>query len=107
MHLYFKRAKASEVLLGDPTYHRERLAQQLGAVMDAEDVRREVRAWLEANWNPELSLVEWRNRLADSGWAAPTWPERWLGRGLPVALGDVVAEEFERIGAVGTPTVAA
>ena len=72
--------------------------------MDAEQVRCEVRAWLEANWNPELSLVEWRNRLADSGWACPTWPVEWLGRGLPIALGDVVAEEFERIGAVGTPS---
>jgi len=28
-HLYFKRAKGSEVLLGDPTYHREILAQRL------------------------------------------------------------------------------
>jgi len=72
--------------------------------MDAEDVRREVRAWLDANWDPELSLAEWRNRLADSGWGCPTWPVQWLGRGLPVALGDVVAEEFERAGAVGTPS---
>ena len=30
VHLYFKRAKASEVLLGDPSYHRERVAQQWG-----------------------------------------------------------------------------
>ena len=30
MHLYFKRAKSSEVFLGDPTYHRELLAQRLG-----------------------------------------------------------------------------
>ncbi|MGH9021618.1 MAG: acyl-CoA dehydrogenase family protein [Acidimicrobiia bacterium] len=29
-HLYFKRAKSSEVLLGDPTYHRELLAQRIG-----------------------------------------------------------------------------
>ena len=29
MHLYFKRAKASEVTLGDPTYHRELVAQAL------------------------------------------------------------------------------
>ncbi len=29
-HLYFKRAKSSELLLGDPAYHRELLAQQLG-----------------------------------------------------------------------------
>ena len=29
MHLYFKRAKASEVTLGDPTYHRELVAEAL------------------------------------------------------------------------------
>jgi alkylation response protein AidB-like acyl-CoA dehydrogenase len=29
-HLYFKRAKATEVLLGDPPFHRERVAQQMG-----------------------------------------------------------------------------
>jgi alkylation response protein AidB-like acyl-CoA dehydrogenase len=29
MHLYFKRAKASEVTLGDSTYHRELVAQAL------------------------------------------------------------------------------
>jgi hypothetical protein len=29
-HLYFKRAKSSELLFGDPSYHRELLAQQLG-----------------------------------------------------------------------------
>jgi alkylation response protein AidB-like acyl-CoA dehydrogenase len=29
-HLYFRRAKSSEVLLGDPSYHRELLAQRLG-----------------------------------------------------------------------------
>ncbi|MDQ6773199.1 MAG: acyl-CoA dehydrogenase, partial [Candidatus Dormibacteraeota bacterium] len=29
MHLYFKRAKASEVTLGDATYHRELVAQAL------------------------------------------------------------------------------
>ena len=29
-HLYFKRAKSSEILLGEPAYHRELLAQQLG-----------------------------------------------------------------------------
>jgi alkylation response protein AidB-like acyl-CoA dehydrogenase len=29
-HLYFKRAKSSELFLGDPSYHRERLATRLG-----------------------------------------------------------------------------
>lgn len=29
-HLYFKRAKSSELLFGDPTFHREQLAQRIG-----------------------------------------------------------------------------
>jgi alkylation response protein AidB-like acyl-CoA dehydrogenase len=29
-HLYFKRAKSSELLFGDPTYHRDLLARRLG-----------------------------------------------------------------------------
>ena len=29
-HLYFKRAKSSELFLGDASYHRERLAQRIG-----------------------------------------------------------------------------
>jgi alkylation response protein AidB-like acyl-CoA dehydrogenase len=28
-HLYYRRAKASEIALGDPTYHRERIAKSL------------------------------------------------------------------------------
>ncbi|MDP6345622.1 MAG: acyl-CoA dehydrogenase family protein, partial [Alphaproteobacteria bacterium] len=64
-------------------------------------VRAEARAWLEANWNPDLGLIEWRNMLAESGWGVPAWPEEWHGRGLPEALAAVVEEEFQEIGAVG------
>jgi len=63
-----------------------------------DSVRAEVRAWLEANWSSELGLVEWRNKLADSGWGVPTWPQQWYGRDLPQALQPVVDEEFSRIG---------
>jgi len=69
--------------------------------VNAETVRAEARAWLEANWDPNLGLLEWRNKLIDSGWGAPHWPKEWLGRGLPVAMVPVVDEEIERIGAVG------
>ena len=71
----------------------------MSKVNDAE-VRAEVREWLAANWDPELSLVEWRNKLADSGWGMPQWPSQWYGRGLPVGLARVVEEEFANVGAV-------
>jgi len=64
-------------------------------------VREEARAWLEANWDPNLRLVAWRNMLIDSGWGMPGWPKDWYGRELAVGLVPVVEEEFKRIGAVG------
>jgi len=70
---------------------------------DLAGVRVQVAAWLAEAWDPELSLREWRVRLADSGWGCPTWPREWCGRGLPAAAASVVAEEFARAGAVGTP----
>lgn len=68
-----------------------------------DEVRSEVRAWLSENWDADSDLLTWRNKLADSGWGTPTWPKEWLGRGLPVAIGDVVGQEFRNAGAVGIP----
>jgi alkylation response protein AidB-like acyl-CoA dehydrogenase len=65
------------------------------------DVRAEVREWLAANWDPDLSLVEWRSKLADSGWGMPQWPKEWYGRDLPHGLVRAVEEEFASVGAVG------
>ncbi len=64
-------------------------------------VAAEVRAWLEANWDPNQSLAEWRDKLADAGWGQPTWPEGCFGRGLDDRLATLVHEEFARVGAVG------
>ena len=71
------------------------------AKVNEADVRDEVREWLAANWDPDMSLVEWRRRLADSGWGMPQWPREWYGRGLSHALTRVVEEEFAQVGAVG------
>jgi alkylation response protein AidB-like acyl-CoA dehydrogenase len=61
----------------------------------------EVRAWLKANWDPQLSLVEWRSRLADSGWGMPHWPKQWHGRGVAVRALPAINDEFVAAGAVG------
>jgi len=67
---------------------------------DRDSVRQEVRSWLEANWDPDASLIAWRNKLVDSGWGMPEWPEAWYGRGYSAELVRVVEQEFGRIGAV-------
>ncbi len=68
--------------------------------LTAENVRQEVRAWLKANWDPNLSLVAWRNKLVDAGWGQPEWPTEWYGRGFSAELVRVIEQEFARIGAV-------
>src|SRR5262245_43102506 len=68
-----------------------------------DDVRAEARRWLLANWDPELSLREWRTLFVDSGWAVPSWPTGMLGRGLRPGADDVVAGELAVAGAVGRP----
>ena len=73
--------------------------------INEDTVRAEARAWLEANWKPDYGLVEWRLKLAQSGWGVPHWPSRWYGRDLPVGLVPVVEEEFKRIGAIGVAKV--
>jgi len=73
------------------------------APVDDADLRRELRGWLEENWDPDAGLLEWRSRLADSGWACPAWPRQWCGRSLPPSIAAIVAEELARIGAVGLP----
>ncbi|HVA73211.1 MAG TPA: acyl-CoA dehydrogenase family protein [Acidimicrobiales bacterium] len=67
-----------------------------------EDLRAEVRSWVEATWDPSLSLRAWREQLVESGWAVPSWPERWYGKGLPAWTDDVVRSEIHRCGAVSS-----
>jgi alkylation response protein AidB-like acyl-CoA dehydrogenase len=68
-----------------------------------ESVRTELRGWLADAWDPDLTVGEWWVRLAESGWAVPTWPSAWLGRDLPRELVGVVAAELRAAGAIGPP----
>jgi alkylation response protein AidB-like acyl-CoA dehydrogenase len=73
------------------------------AVTTTQDVRAEVRAWLDDHWDADLTVGEWWSRLADSGWAMPTWPEEWSGRGLSRSEANAVSDEITEAGALGPP----
>ena len=68
-----------------------------------EVVAEEARTWIVEHWDADRPLVEWRRLLLGSGWACPTWPVDWHGRGLPAWADHVVAGELARAGAVGPP----
>jgi alkylation response protein AidB-like acyl-CoA dehydrogenase len=69
----------------------------------ASSVRREARDWIEENFDPRLSLRDWLERLADSGWAQPGWPAGWYGRGLRPEEAALAYAEFNRADAPGPP----
>ncbi|MEE6168987.1 MULTISPECIES: acyl-CoA dehydrogenase family protein [unclassified Mycolicibacterium] len=76
-----------------------------------EQLRAEVRDWLAANWrglpkstDPWVSSPEhiaWLERVLDAGYAAPTYPADWFGRGYPNALAAVIEQEFRAVKAPG------
>src|SRR3954470_9840972 len=69
----------------------------------SEDVTTEVTAWLEENWNPDLTVGEWWELLGYSGWAVPSWPEESFGKGLSREEAARVGQAISDFGALGPP----
>jgi alkylation response protein AidB-like acyl-CoA dehydrogenase len=67
------------------------------------DVIDELGAWLESNWDPDLTVAEWWARLGLAGWAAPSLPENAYGKGLSRNDAVRVQAEITRFGALGAP----
>ena len=78
--------------------------------------RADVGAWLKDNFPQELvgvklgmeeapdpsvraDLEVWRERLAERGWGAPTWPKEYGGAGLSHPEAKVLGEEMAKAGA--------
>ena len=82
---------------------------------DLDAFRAEAREWLEANFpkslaNQQTAMIPgdehlradgklWKQRMADKGWGAPTWPTEYGGGGLSGAQARVLQQEMARIGA--------
>ena len=63
----------------------------------------ELRSWLASNWDPDLTVAEWWERMGLAGWSAPGLPENAYGRAM--ARSDVVQvqQEIAKFGALGAP----
>jgi len=73
--------------------------------MNSAEIRRAVSEFIDAEFDPALSLIEWRTRLLDGGWAAPLWPADWFGRGFNQEQASVVAEVFRERGVVPAASI--
>ncbi len=74
------------------------------AELTTEEVRAEVKAFLADNFDPAMTVAQWWLKLAESGYAAPHFPETHFGRGYSRALCNVVNEEIAAAGAIGAPS---
>jgi alkylation response protein AidB-like acyl-CoA dehydrogenase len=79
------------------------VTQHSPAGPEPEQVVAELTDWVRRHWDPAMALRDWRRLLLASGWAVPSWPERWHGRGLPAWADELVGNELLRLGAVGVP----
>jgi alkylation response protein AidB-like acyl-CoA dehydrogenase len=67
------------------------------------DAVSEVKDWLAANWNPELTVGQWWELLGTWRWAAPMLPETAYGKGLPRSEVVRVQEAIAESGALPAP----
>jgi alkylation response protein AidB-like acyl-CoA dehydrogenase len=67
------------------------------------DTRTEIESWLDDNWSEDLTLRDWWARLAGDGWAFPTWPAGFGGRGLAPGAAREVGQALTDRGAVAPP----
>jgi len=66
-------------------------------------LREEVEAWLDQNWDSEKLCEKgagtydeksWLSKVVDAGYAVPSWPKEWYGRGLNGRDGSVIEKAF-------------
>jgi alkylation response protein AidB-like acyl-CoA dehydrogenase len=70
---------------------------------NTEELLSDLRAWLGQNWDPDLTVAEWWERLGTAGWSAPGLPPNAYGKGMARADAVQVANEVTASGALGAP----
>jgi len=63
-----------------------------------------VGAWIEANWNLDITLADWWQRLADAGYAFPHWPTGFGGSDMRAADASAIQQLLGTHGVIGPPT---
>ncbi len=71
--------------------------------VDVDALVAEFREWLDQNWDPDITVGEWWERLGLSGWGAPTLPANAYGKGLSRPDATRVLSELGELGALGPP----
>lgn len=71
--------------------------------MSNTDFTQELQAWLTENWDPDLTVAQWWERLGLSGWSAPSLPLHAYGRELSRSDAVRVGRTIADFGALPAP----
>jgi alkylation response protein AidB-like acyl-CoA dehydrogenase len=71
--------------------------------LQTDELLSELRSWLDQNWDPDLTVGDWWERLGLAGWSAPGLPTNAYGKGIPRTDAVAVANEISAFGALGAP----
>ncbi len=63
----------------------------------------ELRSWLENNWDPDLTVGQWWERMGVAGWSAPGLPTNAYGKAMARSDTVLVQQEVAKFGALGAP----
>lgn len=74
-------------------------------IAEPERFRAELQAWIRENWDLEITVAEWWDRLARTGLTAPTWPRSQGGLAATTAIQEVIEEELAKTGAIAPPVM--
>ena len=80
------------------------IAGASSAIDSSDELLDELNDWLNDNWDADLSVSQWWERLGLAGWAAPTLPTNAYGRGVARSVGVRIAKAISAFGALGAPS---
>jgi alkylation response protein AidB-like acyl-CoA dehydrogenase len=67
------------------------------------DALADLQKFLDSEWDPDLTVGEWWEKLGTEGWSAPAWPSAWYGRDLSREEAGRAAQIIGKHGALGAP----
>ena len=71
--------------------------------MNHEALAAQVQAWVDSNWDTAITVREWWRRLADAGYAYPSWPTGLGGSGASRRDATVIWGVLARNEVIGPP----
>jgi len=76
---------------------------EVAPVPEMDEIAEELSEWIRDNWDPDISLGEWWERLAFARYAVPRWPAEWFGRDWTLKQSHIATATLRQMKVPGPP----